>query len=67
MDHYIKIGDRTISVSMGCEHPKLENNTCPTRSGQCEACEYGKANMTIEDFFRLYNAYTAKEKGKENK
>lgn len=49
MTHYQNVGERKISFDCGCTHPGIEENNCPTRSGNCEDCRYGKAELTISD------------------
>lgn len=55
MTHYIKKGNRRIVVEIGCYHPEIENNTCPTRKGNCESCRFCKTMMSTEDALFLIN------------
>lgn len=60
MTHYQDVNGRRIKFDCGCFHPGIEGNTCPTGSGDCESCEYGKAELTIYDLYYLLDQASCK-------
>ena len=56
MTHYLTIKGNKFSVEMGCNHPDLKHNSCPTQGGDCENCQYGVCTMKIKDALRLFKA-----------
>lgn len=54
MTHYYKIANgKEIAVDINCNHSSLENNTCPTGTGDCANCGSCKVTMSAIDFFAL--------------
>lgn len=53
MKHYFDVKGHEMTVEIGCHHPAIENNTCPTGYGDCASCIYCKVEMTAVDFFKL--------------
>ena len=54
MTHYMKLTNgKEIAVDINCNHPELENNTCPTGTGDCANCGSCKVTMNAIDFFTL--------------
>ena len=54
MTHYFSLNNgKEIAVDINCNHPELENNTCPTGTGDCANCEFCNATMSARDFFAL--------------
>lgn len=54
MTHYEKIGDMKYKIEAGCFHPDMgDDNTCPTRYGDCASCQYCRVSMVFKDYEAL--------------
>lgn len=56
MEHVIKRGERTLKVTFYCDHPKLEDNICPLRWGDCGECRHCKVETSAKDMLFLLNS-----------
>lgn len=53
MTHEITVNNIKVIADFGCYHPKLENNTCPTGSGDCTNCKHCFVNLSVLDFMKI--------------
>lgn len=48
-----------VDITFGCYHPQMQNNTCPTKSGDCSTCPHCKATMSAADALELVHKVEA--------
>ena len=57
MKHYLKNkeGDVKYTVDMYCDHPNMVGNSTASVGcdGECEHCEYGVAQLSLKDFYKI--------------
>lgn len=63
MTHYIKIKGLVVKADCGCYYPYEDkiDNTCPLHTGNCESCQYGKAEISLADLFALQDSQLHRE------
>lgn len=63
--HYTKLNGKAVAFSCCCNHSDLENNTCPTRKGNCEECEFCIVELNAEDFWHIWHTAEEAESAKK--
>ena len=59
MIHSEKIKGQLVTYDCYCSHPELVDNTCPTKSGECEICKHCEVVLGAKDFWHIIK--TARE------
>lgn len=58
MTHYLITDDgKSLVVDAGCNHPDLEDSTCPINYGDCFECPYLKLIVTGKGAGQLFRHF----------